>query len=112
MNAMPEKYELWGTFSVMDHVKEGAFLAEVVMYDHLVIPVPPDPKNAKTEWERAFAEQQWERWTSEKWAPERQRDLLEIIKPVATPIEWTLDRHNMWATEYEKSKQEAAKQFA
>ena len=43
MNGQAAKYELWGTFSVMDHLREGAFLAEVIMYDRLLIPVPPNP---------------------------------------------------------------------
>ncbi len=111
MDANSDKYELWGTFSVMDHLKPGAFIAEVVMYDHLVIPVPPDPKNAKTKDERIFAEKQRARW-EEKWNPSRQQELLKIIEPVATPIEWTMDRHKMWAAEYEKSKLEAANQVS
>ena len=38
MPDLADKYEIWGTFSVMDHLRPGAFLAEVVLYDRLVIP--------------------------------------------------------------------------
>jgi hypothetical protein len=58
MNETKDKYQLWGTFSVMDHAREGTFLAEVVMYDRLVIPVPPDPEHAKTPEDRKFVEKQ------------------------------------------------------
>lgn len=112
MNETRDNYELWGTFSVMDHVREGAFLAEVVMYDRLVIPVPPDPERAKTPEDRKFAEKQWERWDRQGWDPERQKTLLDILKPVAVPIEWNRERHELWATEYEKSKRDAAQQFS
>jgi hypothetical protein len=49
----------------MDHVREGVFLAEVVMYDRLVIPVPPDPEHTNTPEDRNFAEKQWDRWAAE-----------------------------------------------
>lgn len=112
MSEVNNKYELWGTFSVMDHVREGAFLAEVIMYDRLVIPVPPNPMKAKTTLDREFAEGQWDRWERSGWNPERQKKLLSILEPVAVPIEWNRDRHQLWATEYEKSKRDAGQQVA
>jgi hypothetical protein len=112
MNQIKDKYELWGTFSVMDHVHEGAFLSEVVMYDRLVIPVPPDPEHAETSEDRDFAEQQWDRWERHEWNPRRQQTLLSILKPIAVPIEWNRERHERWAVEYEKSKRDAAQQFS
>jgi hypothetical protein len=112
MSGIKDKYELWGTFSVMDHVREGAFLAEVVIYDRLVIPVPPDPANAKTPEDRSFTENQWDRWEQNGWDPKRQQMLLKILKPVAVPIEWNRERHERWAAEYEKIKRSAAQQFS
>ena len=112
MNETRDKYELWGTFSVMDHVREGAFLAEVVMYDRLVIPVPPDPERAKTPEDRNFAEKQGPQWERNGWDPKRQQTLLSILKDIAVPIEWDRKRHERWAAEYEKSKRDAAQQFA
>ncbi|EKV01576.1 hypothetical protein Lepto7375DRAFT_3747 [Leptolyngbya sp. PCC 7375] len=118
MNDTSEHYELWGTFSVMDHLREGAFLAEVILYDRLVIPVPPDPAPAQTPEDLAFAEKQQDRWNRHGWNPERQQKLLKILtaedleKPVAVPVEWNRQRHQEWASEYEKSKLEAAQQFS
>jgi hypothetical protein len=39
--AKSKRIELWGTFSVKDHLRERAFVAEVLLYDRLVIPRPP-----------------------------------------------------------------------
>lgn len=111
MNEPDDKYEIWGTFSVMDHLREGAFLAEVIMYDRLVIPVPPDPERAATPEDRAFAEGERKRW-AEKWDPQRQKELLKILKPVSVPVEWNRQRHLHWAAEYEKSKHDAAQNFS
>ncbi len=112
MNEARDRYELWGTFSVMDHVRGGAFLAEVVMYDRLVIPVPPDPERARTLEDREFAEKQWERWERHGWQPKRQQELLSILGDLAVPIEWNRERHQLWAAEYEQSKRDAAQQMA
>jgi hypothetical protein len=49
--------QVWGTYSVKDHCDPNAFVAEVMLYDRLVIPVPPDDK------ERA-------RWRKAGWQPE------------------------------------------
>ena len=97
---LADKHELWGTFSVMDHVRKGAFLAEVVLYDRLVIPVPPDPDRAETEEDRVFAQAQWKRWVDNDWEPERLLSLVEILRPVAEPIEWDRRRHAEWAKQF------------
>jgi hypothetical protein len=34
--------ELWGTFSVRDHLVDRAFVADVLLYDRLVIPTLPE----------------------------------------------------------------------
>lgn len=112
MNGIGDKHELWGTFSVMDHLRPRAFLPEVIMYDRLVIPVPPDPEHAQTPEDRDFAVKQWDRWEQKGWDPERQRKLLDIIKPVAFPVEWNRERHQLWAAAYEHSKADAAQEFS
>ena len=57
--------EIWAAYSVRDHLRPNAFLADVVMYDHLVVPVPPPGDTT-----------QGARWKDENsWKPERQREL-------------------------------------
>lgn len=111
MNGLGQKHELWGTFSVWDHVSPGAFLAEVVMYDRLVIPVPPDPELAQTPEDHAFASEQWARWERAGWQPQRLLALLDVLRPVAEPIEWDRVHHEQWQqeyAEYESGRQAAA----
>lgn len=47
--------ERWGTFSVKDHQRKRAFVAETLLYDRLIIPYPPNPEERK-------------RWSEQKWA--------------------------------------------
>ncbi|HEX7090579.1 MAG TPA: hypothetical protein VF192_10635 [Longimicrobiales bacterium] len=82
--------QVWGTFSVRDHTRPGAFVTDVLLYDRLVVPVPPD------EAERA-------RWEREGWQPDRLDALLEILGDRAVRVPWTQDRRNTWRTRFEAS---------
>ena len=49
--------EVWGTFSVQDHLAERAFIADVLLYDRLVIPTKPDgqdPAEWPKDWDLAL----------------------------------------------------------
>lgn len=76
--------ELWGSLSVSDHVHRRALVAEVLLFDRVVVPVPPE---GDTEEE--------ERWTGNEWDPKRQRRLLDILgtgggrEDLAVPVPWT-----------------------
>ena len=43
------KTEIWGTFSVKDHLRRRPFVAEVLLYDRLMIPRPPTPQEERPE---------------------------------------------------------------
>ena len=92
--------EVWGTFSVKDHCHQRAFVAEVLLYDRLVIPYPPD------EHERS-------RWADQGWDPQRLDQMLKVLderwdrdNPWATldppglvrPVPWDHSRRAQWAT--------------
>jgi hypothetical protein len=102
MQDLGESYELWGTFSVMDHRKRGAFLSEVILYDKLVIPVPPDPAEAGSPKEHEFASKQWDRWVEAGWQPERQQELLKILSPVVEPVAWDFQHHVEWQIQFDE----------
>ncbi len=68
--------EVWGTFSVKDHCKQRAFVAEVLLYDRLVIPYPPNDER--------------ERWADNGWDPQKLDSILKILDD-----RW--DRDNLWA---------------
>lgn len=85
------KVELWGTFSVKDHLRARAFVADVLLYDRLVIPRPPalseEPgEDARTSWRR------------EGWDPDRLAELLEILGEarLAVEIPWGKQARTQW----------------
>jgi hypothetical protein len=80
--------QVWGTFSVKDHCLPRAFVAEVMLYDRLVIPVPPDA-----------AEQG--RWEAQGWDPGRLDNLLSILGERAYKVEWDAERQERWRTRFE-----------
>ncbi len=80
--------QVWGTFSVKDHCDPNSFIAEVLLYDRLVIPVPPDDIERK-------------RWLKNGWKPDRLERLLTILGDRAYPVEWDGERQKKWKTRYE-----------
>ncbi len=65
MGITPWKQERWGTFSVADHTLPYAFIADVLLYDKLVIPYPPADER--------------KRWIKAGWKPDHLDDLLETL---------------------------------
>jgi hypothetical protein len=74
---------LWGTFSVIDHLRPRPFVADVLLYDCLAIPVP----NGDAEVQR---------WRSEERRPERQAELLTILGDLAVEVPWTSELVSRW----------------
>jgi hypothetical protein len=66
-------HRLWGCYSVADHLEPRAFVADLLLYDRLVVPVPGPDDVA--------------RW--EHWDPHRQTRLLDILGGFAERMEWT-----------------------
>lgn len=80
--------QVWGTYSVKDHCDPNAFIADVLLYDRLVIPVPPDDEERK-------------RWEDAGWQPDRLDNLLRILGQRAYPIAWDDNRRERWKNRYE-----------
>ncbi len=81
--------ELWGTFSVKDHCQPRAFVADVMLYDRLVVPVPPkEPDDVR--------EREWKRWEKNGWNPERQKRLLKVLEPLVCTVEWDSEQQEQW----------------
>lgn len=93
--------QLWGTFSVRDHLKPGAFITEVLLYDRLVIPVPPKDEP-----------QEWDRWNDNGWNPLRQQEVLACLTGIAEPIEWTAHWRSQWEQDWNKARQGVSRQVA
>lgn len=82
--------QVWGTFSVKDHLEQNAFVAEVMLYDRLVIPVPPN-KEEETRWKDPARE----------WDPQRQKVLLKILGDRAFRVDWNNERKERWKSRYD-----------
>ena len=82
--------EVWGAYSVRDHLEPHPWAADVLLYDRLLIPVPPsqDEPNGPAEWRR---------WTTAGWKPERQSQLLEILGDTAQAVTWDEFRQQQWS---------------
>lgn len=84
--------ERWGTFSVADHLRPRSFVAEVLLYDRLVVPCP------STAEERA-------RWFAKEWKPDRLEAKLDALPDdMVVRVPW-----NQYAQERYKSRVDAAK---
>jgi hypothetical protein len=80
--------EVWGTYSVRDHLQEHPWAADVLLYDRLVIPVPPDSAEDPGEWSR---------WQASGWQPEWQQELLTVLGDRAYQVPWTPFLRDQWS---------------
>ena len=80
--------ETWATFSVKDHCEEYAFVREVMLYDRLVIPIPPDAAE-QTRWEKAG------------WKPEMLEEFIKVLGDRARPVEWNAHRQKSWRKRFD-----------
>jgi hypothetical protein len=77
--------QLWGCYSVADHLEQRAFVADLLLYDRLVVPTPsPDDLD------------RWEK----RWDPHRQARLLDILGPFAERMVWSPDLREQFAREW------------
>jgi hypothetical protein len=84
--------ELWGTFSVRDHLVDRAFVADVLLYDRLVIPTLPE----------AEPEALW----PVEWDLKKQKSLLADLGELAIPIPWSEERRRIWQTRFDDTRAE------
>jgi len=72
--------ERWGTFSVIDHKDAAALVPDVLLYDRLVLPYPPN-------------EEERRRWESNGWRPDLlDRRLGQLGPDLAITAAWGLER--------------------
>ena len=98
--------EVWGTFSVRDHLRREAFLREVLLFDRLIVPYPdPFVAGERDRWRHPNPEN-----SAETWNPDRLDDLLGILgtdeaagwngarlvpRAMWSPATWTMLRSNL-----------------
>lgn len=88
--------ERWGAFSVIDHKDAAALAADVLLYDRLLLPVPPDENERK-------------RWRDNDWDPDLQDQRLKILGDLARPMEWNDNRQQTFRKEMDRLRAEGKK---
>ena len=99
------RIQQWGTFSVKDHLKARPFVAEVLLFDKLVIPRPATQKELSVEGGAPQVEDQMHRWRRAQWYPDEQRVSLDILGEFGLAIEvpWGGHAENDWKRLYDKA---------
>jgi hypothetical protein len=92
MDSLPSA-PVWAAYSVFDHQPPGAFLADVVLYDRLVVPMPPPDESTE-----------WARWETNGWDPTRQKKLLAALGPLVKQVPWNAMRRGSWKDSYLKAR--------
>jgi hypothetical protein len=88
--------EVWGAFAVNDHLRRRAFVADVLLYDRLLVPCP-DTAEHRAE------------WRARGWAPDALERRLEVIEghnpDAVLRVPWTQKRsaqiRRVWARQVE-----------
>lgn len=86
---MPSNDELWGMFAVDGRLCEHAFVAELILFDRLVLPQPADDDT-----------DEFRRWTEFGWRPDDLRQMVDRLEEFAIPVPWGNQLRSMWKTEY------------
>lgn len=55
---------------------------------------------------------EWKRWEDEKWCPEDQESLLELIEPVVRKVSWDVPRQEEWRKEFSKNARNQVADYA
>lgn len=96
---MSSNDQLWGTFAVDDHLRERAFVAEVILFDRLIIPQPPCDDDEKD---------QHLEWTKAGWEPKLLKQTIDTLGELAIPVSWNKDLRDKWRGEFAGSPAERA----
>ena len=67
-------------------MERRAFVADLLLYDRLVVPVPSDDDT--------------DRWEKNGWDPKRQTELLTILEPFVERIVWSIPLRDQFQTEW------------
>jgi hypothetical protein len=91
--------ERWGTLSVRDHLDSRGLVGDLILYDRLVFPVPPD-------------EDERVRWDGKGWGPDLLDVRLRQLGPdLAVEAPWDAKLRGEWRRTYEDLKHVGADPF-
>jgi hypothetical protein len=79
-------FERWGALSVADHVDTAGLVANVLLYDRLVVPVATEQPDRD---ELGY-------WNAQGWAPDLQHRRLEQLGDLAIRRPWDVERRALF----------------
>lgn len=85
--------ETWAIYSVRDHLAPYPFVADVLLYDRVRVPVP-DPGDLRY-------------WTDHCWDPARQQRFVDALGERAKPIRWSGPVRERWNSAYRVASESA-----
>jgi len=85
-------FERWGSLSVDDHVNPRALVANILLYDRLILPVMTAQADRD---ERAY-------WVSKGWDPDLQRARVDQLQDLAIQRPWDAARRANFRTRVEQ----------
>lgn len=80
--------ERWGSLSLDDHVDTEALIANVLLFDRLIVPVMTEQPDRN---ERAY-------WVSRGWDPDLQSNRLNLLGDLAVRRPWDAKRRSLFRT--------------
>jgi hypothetical protein len=90
--------EVWAGFSVRDHCLQRAYVAELLLYDRLIIPAPPptDPNDPESPWDPEAVGY----WTRANWNPDKLRSVVRRLRNPkydrVTVVDWDKSLRQRW----------------
>jgi len=84
--------ERWGSFSVIDHINAAAIVPEILLYDRLLIPFPPNDTERK-------------RWEKNLWKPKILDQRLSQLGNLAIKVPWDKELQEKYQKKMEHLKQ-------
>lgn len=89
---------VWAAFSVKDHCVARPFVADVLLYDRLMIPTPPRvrPEDPESPWDPKEVEERWAKWDPQK-LERLLRELCREDRDRATVVPWDERLRERWA---------------
>ena len=67
-----------GYFAVNDHLRRRAFVAETLLFDHLLVPVPAEEE-----------QDAYMNWEHKRWEPKEALETVEVLGDLAIPVPWS-----------------------
>jgi hypothetical protein len=74
---------------VDDHLREHAFVAELVLFDRLVLPKPPENDT-----------DEYAKWMAFGWRPDDLRETVKTLEEFAVSVPWDYQLRSNWETQY------------